>query len=301
MGRKSIMHVTELRSSEPRRILITPSMQPDVTTLLGRKPHSRNIMFRINRSTSRGHDFVVLGNSAEEVIGIIEKSRDYAPNLAGVAISLKNPRSREAIAVLCDAVLAIILSKIQSDRRLCRKELIPFVFEGNEMWQRIVMAFHNNVADKMIAMASVIDSTLYVRSCNFRSYVVPIDRISALNQMPPTEYNRFEILSAGSRIHWNCGDVDLSLDNIRYIVDPGFQREAEKKKRMELAKLAKSIRRVRKRHQLRQGDCGITDREMRRIERGEVVVHSKTLEKIAAAHKLTLSEYLREISSAVES
>ena len=64
-----------------------------------------------------------------------------------------------------------------------------------------------------------------------------------------------------------------------------------------MAGYGKAIRVVRKRHKLRQKDIGgVTPREVRRLENGNVTPHADTLKKLAYAHKMNLAEYLNELA-----
>ena len=49
---------------------------------------------------------------------------------------------------------------------------------------------------------------------------------------------------------------------------------------------------------LRQADIGdISDRELRRIENGEVFPHAGTLEKLASAHGMSVDAYMNELAN----
>jgi len=144
----------------------------------------------------------------------------------------------------------------------------------------------------LIASASVIENILSVWSCEPHLYQVDLSSFSALENIPVSEWNNFQISESGSHIHWSSGDIDLNLESIRYRCDPEYKKAADKRKLMEIKAIGESIKSLRRKHNLSQSDCGITEREMRRIEKGEVLPSSSTIKKLAKAHGLGYPEYL---------
>jgi transcriptional regulator with XRE-family HTH domain len=49
---------------------------------------------------------------------------------------------------------------------------------------------------------------------------------------------------------------------------------------------------------LEQGEiAGLSERQVRRLESGDVYPHSSTLNKLAAAHQLPAAEYVRQLAA----
>jgi hypothetical protein len=88
------------------------------------------------------------------------------------------------------------------------------------------------------------------------------------------------------------GDHEVSTDNILYAHDAGYRKRAKARQLEHDDSFGASVRRLRLSHGLRRGDfAGISDKEIARIERGEIATpHRRTLETIAARLGLTVEE-----------
>ena len=76
----------------------------------------------------------------------------------------------------------------------------------------------------------------------------------------------------------------------------------DQKNKAYLEKFGKALRFVRKKYKISQKDIGTPgDREIRRIEKGEVFPQTNTLRDLAKAHGLPMADYLQEISKALGS
>jgi hypothetical protein len=163
--------------------------------------------------------------------------------------------------------------------------------------RRMVDARLAEAEDRLIASGLIEGDKLVVWSCEPKRYEIPVADIPALARVNPKHLGDFELNESGSCLHWDEGDVDLNLDGIRYYVDPKARREQDKASREEAARYAGAIRALRDEHQLAQTDIpGLTERQVRRVERGESTPRSGTLVKLAAAHGMALDQYLKELA-----
>jgi hypothetical protein len=163
--------------------------------------------------------------------------------------------------------------------------------------RRMVKARLAEAEERLIASALIEGDKLVVWSCEPKRYAVPVSDIPALARINPKRLGDFELNESGSRLHWDEGDVDLSLDGIRYFVDPKARREQDRASREEAARYAGAIRMLREEHELAQADIpGLTERQVRRVEQGESTPRSDTLKKLAAAHGMSLDQYLKELA-----
>ena len=88
------------------------------------------------------------------------------------------------------------------------------------------------------------------------------------------------------------------MDAIREFVDPSERKAAESKYRADAVQYGVAIRKVREHSGLRQTNIpGISEREVRRLENGEVLPHSDTLKKLADAHGWSIAEYMTKLAS----
>ena len=163
--------------------------------------------------------------------------------------------------------------------------------------QRMVRARLAGAESKLMASALMDDDKLIVWTCEPERLVVPVSEIPALADMPAKDLANFELSESGSRLHWNKGDVDLSLDSIRYHVDPEVRKEQDQARREEGGRYTGAIRAFREERGLKQTDIsGLTERQVRRVEQGESTPRSATLKKLADAHGLDLDQYLKELA-----
>ena len=174
----------------------------------------------------------------------------------------------------------------------------PFVAADAATMRRLVLARLHGADDQLIASALVEGGTLYVWSCEPKLYMCSAESLPALQNLSPDELRRVAVSESGSHLHWDAGDVDLDLDTIRFHADPAYRAKREAATRHEAARYAKAIQRLRTEHGLRQAAIpGLSEREIRRLERGETIPHAATLHKLAAAHGMSVDAYLARLAT----
>ena len=96
------------------------------------------------------------------------------------------------------------------------------------------------------------------------------------------DWDALEIADHGQTIAF--GEHEVAADSILYAHDAAFRKRAKARELEHDDSFGASIRRLRLSHGLRRGDFeGISDKEIARIERGEIgTPHRRTLETIAA-------------------
>lgn len=163
--------------------------------------------------------------------------------------------------------------------------------------RRMVEARLAGAEDRLIASARIEGDTLVVWSCEPKRYAVRASEVPAIARIDPKVLGDFELSQSGNRLHWEAADVDINLDTIRYYVDPNVRKRQDKASREEVTRYAGAIRALREEHQLAQTDVpGLTERQVRRVEQGESTPRAETLKKLAAAHGLTIDQYLKELA-----
>ena len=157
---------------------------------------------------------------------------------------------------------------------------------------RVLAAWLHNAQAELIAHATVADDRLIVVSCEPKTYEVRFDQMPALRKIPRKERSIFEIQEDGSFIWWPSADVHLDLDALRTVIDPAWQKRAERIRRTHGVEYGAAIAAIRKDHGLRQTDIrGLSERQLRRIEESGAV-SVRTMEQLADAHGMVLAEYL---------
>jgi Protein of unknown function (DUF2442) len=173
----------------------------------------------------------------------------------------------------------------------------PYIAPSPDAVRRIVLSRRTGAERELIASASIDEGKLIVWSCEPRRFEVLVAEIPVLARMPADALAKFELSASGSRIRWPDADVDVNLDTIREHADPKVRREHEARARQEAARYADAIRRFRVERGLKQSDIdGLTGRQVRRLEEADTVPQIDTLRRLAAAHGMTVDDYLRELA-----
>lgn len=223
---------------------------------------------------------------SEELQRLIVRGTSFAAPLVVVALRKEQQTSRGL------QLLTLLSSRLGSKRD------DPFVSPSVDAARRILKAHALGAEKHLIASATIESGTLSVWSCEPRLYYCAASDIPALAGFTQDALGKFKVSASGSRLHWSDGDVDLDIDTIREFADPKARKETESKYRMEAVQYGSAIRRVRESRGLRQGDiAGLSEREVRRVEKGEVLPHSDTLRKLAEAHGWPVSEYMAKLAT----
>lgn len=170
------------------------------------------------------------------------------------------------------------------------------VHKGWTLPSRVLRAWARGAQYELIADASVANNRLFVTSCALESFEVPLDKIPALRSVSASDQGNFEIDEDGSYIHWPGPDVHLDLDSIRVAIDPSARKRAFDAKAVRNLRYGKAIAQLRTERGLKQSDIpGLSERQVRRVERGESSGY-ESLSRMAAAHDMSLDQYLNELA-----
>jgi ribosome-binding protein aMBF1 (putative translation factor) len=173
----------------------------------------------------------------------------------------------------------------------------PYIAPSPDAVRRIVLARRSGAQKELIASAAIEDDKLVVWSCEPRRFEVPVAEIPVLARLNAADRAKFELSTSGSRLRWPSADVDINLDTIREHADPEARRAHEVEARREAARYADAIRRFRQERGLKQSEIeGLTDRQVRRLEEGETVPQIATLRRLAAAHGMSIDDYLQALA-----
>jgi uncharacterized protein DUF2442 len=163
--------------------------------------------------------------------------------------------------------------------------------------RRVLTAWLHGAQSELIADASVADDRLFVISCALDRYELPFDDVPAMTSIPKAQRSTFEVDEDGSYIHWPGPDIHVDLDAIRAAIDPEWRARADVAKTTRNQRYGAAIAKLRVAKRLKQSDIeGLSDRHVRRIEKGEGTT-SEALRRLAEAHGMSLSEYLREVAT----
>lgn len=166
--------------------------------------------------------------------------------------------------------------------------------------KRVLWAWEHGGQDQLIANATVADDKLFLINCALETLEVRFDALPALKKIPKGARHNFELSEEGSYIHWPEPDIHLDLDAIKSALDPEWRARSAALKFSHGKRYGNAIARIRKNKGLRQSKiAGLSDRQVRRIEAGGPVTVS-ALRAFAAAHKLSLDEYLSQVATTAQ-
>jgi hypothetical protein len=162
--------------------------------------------------------------------------------------------------------------------------------------RRVLTAWWHGAQSELIAEGSMADDRLFVISCALERYEIPFDKMPALKSIPQAERSMFDVDEDGSYIHWPGRDIHVDLDGIRAAIDPGWRVKILAAKATHDRRYGAAIAKLRTAKGLKQSEItGLSERQVRRIEKGEGTTY-ESLRRLAAAHEMDTSEYLRQVA-----
>jgi transcriptional regulator with XRE-family HTH domain len=185
------------------------------------------------------------------------------------------------------------------DRANLRVMRNTLVYTDSDLPKRVINAWSMGAQEQLIADATVIGDCLLVFSCGMEKFEVPFLSLPALKRIPISERGNFTIADDGSYLYWESADIHLDLDAFRCATNPIWKQKFEDLKSTHNQLFGKAIATLRKQHKLLQSDIkGLSERQVRRIERGEGT-KVDTLSLFAEAHGMELDAYLDAVANAI--
>ena len=148
-----------------------------------------------------------------------------------------------------------------------------------------------------IADAWLEGESLVLLSLEFDRLVVSLEKLSGLIGSHAKPTHQFELDADGSFLYWPHADVYLGWEQAQQLVEPTAALAAQQRSADFNVKYGAAIRTVREQAELRQADInGVTERNLRRVEKGELRASQATLRSLASAHQRPLNEYLNDLA-----
>jgi hypothetical protein len=193
----------------------------------------------------------------------------------------------------------VVLQRLAQLCRIAGPTVEPLLADAASL-RRVLLAMARGAEGQLIATATLEADELVVWSCEPREFRCRVSDISALKGLSKSRLKKFAVSSSGSRLRWPDEDIDLNLETFRELSDTEVLEENQERFRREAKHYAEAIKTLRKSKGLKQGGiAGLSERQVRRLESGEVYPHSSTLNKLAAAHELPAMEYVRQLAALV--
>jgi hypothetical protein len=179
------------------------------------------------------------------------------------------------------------------DRAGLRTSRRLLLHEGDALPRRVLDAWRIGAQHELIADAMVLGDRLLVLSCALERFEARCGDIAAIAALDSAQRERFVVADDGAYLHWPAPDLHLDLEAFRWAVDPGLRDRLVADRVRRDRQLGRAVAALRARQGLRQADlAGLSTRQVRRIEAGEVVPRASTLQHLAVAHGLELEEYV---------
>ncbi len=187
---------------------------------------------------------------------------------------------------------------VRDDRRICivaaDKEAGPFV-------ERFLLALDSGNYEGRIIDAWWEEDTFVVvspRTEGFAKLRVPLDKLPVLKGHNKKALEKFEVDEDGSFVYWPDMDIHLGWEQFEQAVDERACLKAKQQSEAFNKDYGNAVRKLRERGRLRQSDIkGLTPRQVGRIERGECRATHNALNKLAKAHKMSISDYMNELAN----
>jgi hypothetical protein len=184
----------------------------------------------------------------------------------------------------------------------------PFSRTNERKWEdlilsllaRLTAALESRESDGRILDAHLEDGILNIVSADFTRLEVPVSRIEQLAQADMESAGNFQIDDDGSYIYWADLELHLGWEQLQQVVDPLAVRKAKQKSREFNERYGAAIRKLRQQKGLTLSEIPeISEKQLRRIERGDCRLTSNAAGKLAAAHGMDPNEYLQAVATAL--
>ena len=157
----------------------------------------------------------------------------------------------------------------------------------SQLLGRVCSALRRDGSRGSIIDAYLAGDVLLIRGPRHRMLHVPVSSIPALRGQPAAVLRNFEIDPDGSFLYWPTLGVHLGWEQFLQALDPTALWRAQQRSAIFNARYGAAIRRVREAAGILQSKVeGLTERQLRRIERGECRATTAAITALAKAHGL---------------
>ena len=227
----------------------------------------------------------IFPETIENKYGVLELSN---PDLVRTE-SLENKKSKSKLDIIYIGE-KIIINLISDENK-------SFIGFDLKTVKRIKQAWEWEAADELIACVDISPNVLSIMGCDFQDWEIPFESLPCFDNISDDDRANFELDEDGSYLYWECADLHLDLESFKAVVDSEFKAKLLCKKEKYNKSFGKAIKLLRKEYKLNQKDIkSISDRHIRRIEKGTSQVTLDILKKLATSHKLDLESYLEKVN-----
>jgi hypothetical protein len=167
--------------------------------------------------------------------------------------------------------------------------------------RRLASGVETDHDDERILDATIEEAILHVVSTNFDRLDIPIGQIPELKNQDPAKAQAFEIDEDGSFIYWRELDLHLGWLQLQQLADPEAALKARQKSEGFNKRYGKAVRRIRERAGLAPRVLsGLSEKQLRRIEKGQCRLTSHAIAVLSKAHNLEPNEYMKKLAESLE-
>lgn len=198
---------------------------------------------------------------------------------------------------LCHAVLSLdirsrgrllVAESEDEDHRLAERAFV----------QRLLAGMASDDGEPHIASAYVDDGVLTVRSSDFDALAIPLETLGRRLGGTDEDWHGFDIEPLGRFMSWPDRAIDMRWSHLKAIIHPMSAIEGQQRSRAFNRRYGGAIRDLRQASGILQsGVAGLSPRNLRRIEHGEIRATSSALGALARAHGMELAAYLDALAS----
>lgn len=158
--------------------------------------------------------------------------------------------------------------------------------------RRLLVASHRSVPMGGIVDAYLVADELVLMLGDLTVRSFPRQQVPGVGRLPATLFTEFEIDPDGSYLRWPEEDVDLGVSGLLQAVDPMYLADVEID-RLSREDVGGALRELREERGLRQRDVpGLSERQVRRLEKGTSRLTAEAAGDLAEAFGLSLSRFL---------
>lgn len=169
-----------------------------------------------------------------------------------------------------------------------------------QLIQRLIGSLTESADNQPIVDAWIEENELVLLSASFDRMAVPHSKLVRFLGDERADFERFEIDEVGCFIYWAHADVHLGWKQLEQLIDPTKAIKDQEKTNRFKTKYGQAIRTLRELAGLKQSEIhGLTDRQLRRIEHGELMASTKALKSLASAHRMEIAEYMSRLAALV--
>ncbi len=215
--------------------------------------------------------------------------------VARVIHEASRERRLAGLLIRDDVGTAGLVDRLKSVRLRLMRNLV--VHSGSGEPQRLLHALQTDHPEQIIVQAFAAGDELVVISGSLERLSVPFEDVPALRELDEAHRHDFDVEEFGAYLHWPEPDVHLDIEALRYIVDPTARAEARKARLAFDEDFGAALAKLRQARGMRQSEfAGLSERQIRRIEKGETLPRTSTLRKVAESLSMSLEELLEEIA-----